>query len=414
MPNNRASRLVYPVTAIVVLLLLAAMPLHLGAEAFSPEDALSYKSCYSVNISPNGEWIAYTVSVPRKADEEAGGAYSELYLVSVKTGEIRPFITGEVNVSSPRFSPDGTRIAFLMKRGKKAKTQVWMIPVDGGESVTVTKSKTGVSSFRWHPGGSKMAYIATAKECEKKKKLDDKGYGFIFFEENLRHRNLYIVELDESGEAGDAEQLTEGITVWSFEFNADGSMIALAASEKNLIDYNYMFKKIYLLDPESQELKQLTNNPGKLGNYAFSPDGKKLVYTAALERKDHAVSQVYVIDIAGGEAKNLTEPDFRGHVNWGGWKSSKEIIYIATEGLWTTVNTVKAGGGNRKIILHAKEAGIVCVPYSTSFTADRKHFAFVGTSPDIPRDVFYWKWGSKNMKRTTSRLRGRSGPEISG
>jgi dipeptidyl aminopeptidase/acylaminoacyl peptidase len=398
----RTPRLVSHVTAIAAFLLLAALPLQLRAGIFTPEDALSYKSCYSVSISPSGEWIAYTVSVPRKADEEAGGAYSELYLVSVKTGEIRPFITGEVNVSSPRFSPDGSKIAFLMKRGKKAKTQIWTIPVDGGESIKVTKSKTGVSSFRWHPGGIKMAYIATTKECEKKKKLDDKGYGFIFFEENLRHRNLYIVELDESGEAGEAEQLTEGITIWSFEFNADGSMIAAAASEKNLIDYNYMFKKIYLLDPVSKELTQLTSNPGKLGNYAFSPDGKKLAYTAALERKDHAVSQIYVIDTAGGEAKNLTEPDFRGHVNWGGWKNNKEIMYVATEGFWTTLNTVKAGGGTRKTVLHAEKAGVVIAPSSPSFTADRKHFAFVGTAPDIPRDAFYWKWDSKSMKRMTT------------
>jgi len=94
------------------------------------------------------------MKVMAEASAVAGGAWSELYLVSISTGRIRPFITGEVNIGSPAFSPDGSRLAFTMSRGKKAKTQVWMIPVDGGESIPVTKSDTDVRSFRWHPDGA--------------------------------------------------------------------------------------------------------------------------------------------------------------------------------------------------------------------------------------------------------------------
>ena len=371
-----------------------------GAEIFSPEDAQNAKRIYSAVMSPSGEWIAYTVSIQREPDNEAGGAYSELHLVSPKTGEIRPFITGEVNVSSLQWNPDGSKIAFLTSRGKKAKKQVWMIPVDGGEAIQVTSSKTGISTFRWHPHGDRIAYIATCPETALEKDLKEKGYRFIFFEENLKHRNIYMIGVDENGGVGDSERLTEGITAWSLEFSPCGKRIATAASSKNLVDYNYMFKKIHLLDIESKKLVQLTDNPGKLGNYAWSPDGSKIAYGAALELKDHAVSQAYVIDAAGGEARNLTEPGFKGHVEWVGWKDKKTIVYKAGEGAWSTLSLVKASGGERNIILDARNAGFVF--RTPSYTKDFKHFALVGSSPEIPSDIFYWRPGSKEPKRLTT------------
>jgi dipeptidyl aminopeptidase/acylaminoacyl peptidase len=390
-------------TTLVLLSISTILTLNPNPAAcgvLSPEDALALKRSYYATISPSGEWIAYSVSVPRAADEKPGSAYVELYIVSVGTGEIRPFITGEVNVRSPLWSPDGSRIAFLTRRGEKAKTQVWMIPFDGGEAVQVTDSETGVSAFRWHPAGDRIAYIAATPDGEREKKLEDKGYGFTYYEENLKHRNLYLLEIDINGGAGEPAQLTEGITVWNFEFSPSGRRIALSASPLNLVDHRYMFRKIYVLDISTKSLAQLINNPGKLGNFAWSPDGAKIAFTAALERRDHAASQAYVIDVKSGGLRNLTEPGFRGHVEWIGWKDSGTIVYRAGEGVWPTLSLVKAAGGMRKIILDAEKTGIV---FGTpSHTKDFKHFAIVGSSPEIPGDVFYWREGSKKPKRLTT------------
>jgi dipeptidyl aminopeptidase/acylaminoacyl peptidase len=390
-------RSVSVLTFIAVLLLTIHSGLF-AAEVFSPEDVLKTKRCSSAVISLDGKWIAYTVSIQREPGDKSGGAYSNLFLASAKTGEIKPMISGKKNVSSIKWSPDGREIAFLMKKGKKEKTQIWAIRADGGEAYKLTKSKSRISYFQWHPSGKKIAYIATTPSTKKEKKLADKGYEFIFFEENLKHRNLYMVEKNEEGCFSEAEQLTKGITVWDFKFSPDGKMIAAAASEKNLVDYRYMFRKIHLLDLKSRKLTLLTDNPGKLGNYAFSPDGSKLAYTAAKMRKDHAVSQVYVMNKSGGEPKNLTPPNFRGHINWAGWKDNKTILYRSGEGVWPTLSLVSSEGGTRKVILNAKESGIIFS--NPEFTKDFKHFAFIGSSPRIPADVFYWQPGRKIKKLT--------------
>ena len=385
----------------VICLVLATMFVSsaLAKDVLKPEEVFNLKFAATAEISPDGKWIAYTVFVQREVTEKAGGRYSELHVVSTETGASRPFVIGKVNVSSPRWSPDGKQIAFLTKRGENAKTQVWTIPIDGGEATPITDSKTGVSAFRWHPTGEQIAYITTEPRSEREKTLDEKGYGFIFYEENLKHRNLYIVDVGPTGKEVEAEQLTDGITIWIFEFSPDGKWIAASASPKNLVDHRYMFNKIHLLNLKTRKLVEFSENPGKLGNFAFSPDGKQIVYTASLNLSDHAVSQVFVKPVSKGEARNLTPPSFRGHVQWAGWRDNGTVVYLAAEGVWNTLNTVPAAGGEREIILHSEKEGAVFG--APSYTSDFKHVAFIGTWSDVPADVYYWSYG-KPLKRITN------------
>jgi len=389
------------IAAIALLVILILIPESiLSADPFSPEDILRFKRVSETAMSPSGEWIAYTVSVPRAASDEAGGAYGELWLVSSATGKSRPFITGKVNVSGPRWSPDGSRIAFLMSRGEKAKTQVWMIPTAGGEATQVTSSETGVSRFRWHPGGTRIAYVAAAPQSKREKELDKKGYAFIFYEENLKDRNLYVLKVGAEGGTGEPEQITKGCSVWSIEWSPDGTTIAAGITSGNLVDQEYMFQRIWLINVSTKERKQLSDNPGKLGSFAWSPDGARIAYNAAKELKDHAESQVFVIDAAGGTAKNLTEPGFRGHVTWAGWKDKNTIVYRASEGAYPTLSTVAAAGGTRVVILDSRTAGLIFD--SPSSTADFKNFAFTAGAYDVPGDLYFWRAGSKELRRLTT------------
>ena len=137
----------------------------------------------------------------------------------------------------------------------------------------------------------------------------------------------------------------------------------------------------------------------RVSSIAFSPDGSKLAYAAALERKDHAVSQVFAIDVTGGKERNLTIPNFRGHVNWVGWKDKNTVLYRAGEGVWPTLSLVKATSGERKVILNAQNSGLIFG--NPSYTKNFKHFVMVGNSPNAPGDVYYWKPGKKFKRQTT-------------
>ena len=397
--RSRVNRDYSQISALFIVLLFSFILTQTGfaSDVFSEKDLLKLKSVTSAKIGPNGGWIAYTVSVPRKAADKPGSGYSELYLISTKTKEVRPYITGKVRVGSVSWRPDGSAVGFLTSRGEKAKTQVWMIPISGGEAKQLTHSKTSVSSFRWHPTENKVVYLASTPKSKHEKELGKKGYGFVFYEENLKHRNLYLADLD--GEGSKTGQLTNDVTVWSFEFSPDGKAIAAALTKENLIDHSYAFKTVHLLDLTSRELKPLTKNPGKLGNFSFSPNGRQLAYAAALSQKDNAVSQAFVVSINGGEPTNLTQPNFHGHVNWVNWKDNNTLFYHSDEGVETTLSTVRLTGNgvNRKVILDSKKAGVVFGSPST--TKDFKHTALVGQSPKFPGNVFYFN-GKKMAKLT--------------
>lgn len=384
---------------VLVMVVLAVLQVSVYAsDVLSPKDVLMMKRVSSAVMSPKGDWIAYTVAVPREATDKPGGAYSELYLISVKTKEVRPFITGRENVSSVTWKPDGSALAFLAARGDGASTQVWLIPAAGGESMQLTRSETPISSYAWSPAGDKIAYLAVSPRTAREKQLEGAGYGFVYYEEELKHRNLYVAEVTGSSATGSPKQLTKDLTVWSFVFSRDGRSIALAASPRNLIDESYMFQRIHLLDLQSGAIKQVTNNPGKLGNFVLSPDGSHLAYAAALEQKDHAVSQAFVVNLSSGAVKNLTPPKFRGHVRWVDWQNASTILMGAGEATANTISAVDIASGVRNVLLTSAGNGVIFD--HPSFSADVKSAAFSGNTPEIPGDLYVWNVGSEPERLT--------------
>ncbi len=370
----------------------------MAKEVLSVEDLLKMRHVTATKMSPDGRWIAYTLSVPRAADDKAGAAYSELHLVSADGKQHRPFITGKVNVSAIAWQPDGSAISFLRKTEKKVN-QVWTIPVNGGEAQTITDAPGGVSAYHWSPNGKQIGYISIPPKSARLKALEKKGYGFTFYEEDMRPRNLHLFDVA----SGSDEQLTTDMSVWSFEFAPNGKTIAAAMTEKNLIDHRYAFQLIYILDIASKKYKALTSNPRKLGNFVFSPDGKQLAFVAALDQKDHAVSQAFVIPVSGGVSKNLTEPDFPGHVNWVGWKNNNTIMYRAAEGVFNTFNTISLAGKNRKMLSSGHKDRVV-YHGAPEMSADFKNAVYIGQTSTHGREVFTHRIGKAPRRLTNSNL----------
>ena len=387
-------------TIAATMLFLLGWNAVMAEEMFKPEDLLRMKSVRTAEISPDGQWIAYTVSVPREPGDAPGGAYDELYVASTATGESRPFIVGKVDVLKPQWHPSGKGISFLMRRDGKT-TQVWQIPLNGGEAQQITDSPTSVEEYRWQENGKVLGYIAETSATAREKALKSAGYDFVFYEEEWKFQNIYLVDVDENGTAGEPRQITKNINVWDFEFAPDGKTIAASMSPKNLIDHRYAFRKIYLTDVNGSAPKLFADNPGKLGNYVFSPDGKHLAYAAALSQKDHAVSQAFVKPLAGSDSKNLTPTNFRGHAEWVGWKDNSTLYFRSNEGVETTLSEIKisaANGDSRTVVLNSATTGVIFNDPSMS----SKGMAFVGESPEFPGEVFYVAAKQSKMKRLTT------------
>jgi len=372
----------------------------LGALAqgpLTPGNILSLKSAGNLQISPDGTEVLYSVSTPRGPNEEPGASHTAYFRMTIENGIPTLLFGKDIKESSPQYSPDGKFIGFLHAAEGELK-QVWYMNVKGGEIAKLTEASGGVSFFRWQPGKNGIAYLSKKQATKKEQELKARGYGFIFYEENLKNSDLFLAKYDDNWEQTGVKQLTEGVQTWDFEFNAQGGTIAATISPKNLIDQKYMLRRIYLVNTDTGERTQISKNEGKLGNYIFSPDGTRLAYSAALNLNDHAVSQVFVADIASGVVSNLTPDNFRGHISWVNWKDNKELFYYSGEGVYPKLSSTPVKGGQRKILLDASKSGII---FSTpKFDKSVGQFVFIGSTPRDMANLYSWNGKGKLQKLT--------------
>jgi dipeptidyl aminopeptidase/acylaminoacyl peptidase len=381
---------------VAVAAMVALCPIAVFANGLTPNQLLDMKLISSYDLSHNGELVAYTVATPATVGED-GGYKTPLMLMTLDTEESIPFISGDVNIGSPHFSPDDKYIAFTTSRGKKAKTQIWVIPVNGGEAQVVTDSKTGVSSYAWSADGKSIFYIAKESDSETEEKVKEEGYQPRYYEENLKSRNLYRTTFEFAAEPAAVDTLVTGLAVWQLAISPDGKNLAFGASEKPLIDQKYMFQSIYMLDLETGEYSEWVNPPGKLGNFEFSPKGDKLAWTAARDSKDHAVSNGYVRTLPNSRTKSLTGNSYIGHIRSLHWKNNNKLLVLADQGVNTTISEMNWDSDKMKLLLTTEKCGLDVISFSGH--PGMKTQLLRASSPTHQRELF--KWNGKKVDRLT-------------
>ncbi len=388
---------IYLSILLVLGLILTNSHPAFGQNPLSPEELLELKTIGAVQISPDGKEVIFSISTPRGANDKPGSASRQYLIASLSDWIPIPLFENLAAASSPRFSPDGKSVGFLYAK-KGESRQVWVMNSTGGSITKLTNEPAGVSQFKWQPGKNGIAYLSRDITSQREKELKKRGYNFIFYEENLKNSHLHLARYDKEWNQTSVWKITHEGNTWDFEFDRQGKQIAASISPKNLIDHRYMFRKIYLIDLASGNMKQISENEGKLGNYAFSPDGQHLAYAAALNINDSQVSQAFVVDLASGKVSNLTPPDFRGHVSWVNWKDNTNLLYRAGEGVYPTLSVVPITGGPREVILNAADKGII---FGTPlFTSNFKHFVFSGSTPADKSNLYHWDGNSEPKKVT--------------
>jgi dipeptidyl aminopeptidase/acylaminoacyl peptidase len=107
----------------------------------------------SPQVSPDGKWVAYTVTT---IDKEADKRRTALWMINWEgTQDIR-LTFGQQSASSPQWSPDGKYLSFLSSDGEKGKTQIWLLDRRGGASQQLTKVKEEINDYHWSPDGKRI------------------------------------------------------------------------------------------------------------------------------------------------------------------------------------------------------------------------------------------------------------------
>jgi dipeptidyl aminopeptidase/acylaminoacyl peptidase len=286
-----------------------------------PDDIFELKTVADPRISPDGEWIAYTVTTLDRKDDSAD---TDIYMVSTSGGAPVKLTSSKKPETSPRWSPDGRYLAFLSARdGKKA--QVFLLDRRGGEAQAITDYKTGAASIAWSPDGAKLALLVPDKgpndpesaattssgpvdEAKKPRpivitRLQFKRDGVGYLDTIKRHIHVFDIASKTDVQIT-ADAWDDGAPVWS----PDGKLIAFSANRTDNPDANDN-GDIFVVEPvKGAAPRKLTTYTGDDSSPVFSPDGKSIAYLQNGDSKDiwYATNNVALIPTAGGTPKILT------------------------------------------------------------------------------------------------------------
>ncbi|MCG8606798.1 S9 family peptidase [bacterium] len=382
------------ISALALCFVLSFAALALPQEnALMPEMVVDLQRVTQVALNPMGETVAFVVSTPRTEGEDPGRAYSELWVTSISGGDPRQYTAKPTSSSAVAWSPDGVWLTFLSKRaGQDEFTQIYKMRVDGGEASRVTEHGSSIVSYRWAPDGRSIAFVAADEQTEEEKKAKKAGRDWKVYDENFKHRRLWILDI-ESGETRQAYE--SNLSVWRFVWTPDSKQMILQASQTPLIDDSYVFTKIYRASATGRTPELLCNTEGKLGPMAVSSDGTQLAFLGAVSLNDPLAQTLFTVSLQGGEPRNLTS-DLQLSGQSVAWADDKMLLLLSAKGSQTAVSRVNTNDGKTE---HVVDSGPIV--QSLDLDARSGRFAAVAHSSTHPPEVYAGSVKDGKMIRLT-------------
>ena len=183
-------------TKILIAILALVFPLtgNTQERPITIDDLLALESVGSPQVSPDGEWVAYTVRI---LDMDKDKSLTRIWMVSTSGGVPIPMTGVDYSASNPKWSPDNRYLSFQASKGEDAKTQVWNLNRLGGEAVQVTNAKFGILGYDWSPDGSRLLLMIkdpTEAELTTDKEDDDKPQPHVI--DRMQFKQDYVGYLD--------------------------------------------------------------------------------------------------------------------------------------------------------------------------------------------------------------------------
>lgn len=344
---------------------------------FSVRDMLAMERISDWQVSPDGKRVVFCLST---TDLEANRSRTDLYLSGVDGTGPRRLTSDPAGDFQPRWSADGKSVFFLSTRS--GSPQVWQLSPDGGEAQPVTKLPLGVDALRVSPDGRSLLFsvaVFPGKSIEETKKMLDekakvKSSGMIYDRLFVRHwdtwedgtrNHLFTYPLP----SGPARDLMRDMAADSpgkpfggneeYAISPDGRTVVFTAKNAGREEAWSTNYDLYAAPADvSAAPRKLTTNPAWDGQPTFSPDGRTLAYLA-MTRAGYEADRFDIIlrDWAGGTERRVVlraDDSPRGDRSAGelAWSADGKVLLCAAEHLGQhSIFAVNAATGATRMLV---------------------------------------------------------------
>ena len=297
------------------------MPFAANAQKTNFEwlDVFELEYATDPQFSADGDSIVY---VRNFMDIMKDRKRSNLWRIDLDGDNHRPLTNGLKNNNNPRFSPDGTMLAYTSN--ESGKSQIMVRFLDTGQTFEVAQLQNGASRLTWSPDGQHIAFNAFVPGKDKtyaalpaapegaewaKKAIyieelqfRNDGRGFV------KPGNSHVFVVPAMG--GTPRQVTSGAFnhTSAISWARDGSKLYFSANRHDDHKSETRNSEIYSVDLMSGEITALTDRFGPDGNPAVSPDGNMIAYSGSDDKRmGYHNNVLYVMNVDGTGKKALTE-----------------------------------------------------------------------------------------------------------
>jgi dipeptidyl aminopeptidase/acylaminoacyl peptidase len=371
------SRLSIGFAALALVVLAQPAPRAQTAAAPTIDELISLKRVGSPAVSPDGQWVAYTV---RAANWDDNNYHTEIWLADARNGETRQLTNHPKKSStSPAWSHDGTRLAFTTDRDDKR--QIYVIDPRGGEARKVTSAEEGVASFAWSPDGKSFAYTSTDAKTDADKEQEKKYGDFDVYGEGYRMSHLWVWDIA----AGKARRLTSGaFTVGRFDWSPDGREIAFD-HRINPANTSGATADISIVSVADGKVRDLVTQPGADNGPVWSPDGRTIAFESAMARTTddfYLNGSLAIVPAAGGRVEYLTTAfdEEASIVDW----TRGGLFFSASQK--TSTGLFSVDPASRAIARYASPGAAIA--FGFSLTPDGRTVAFTAADADTIPELY--------------------------
>jgi acylaminoacyl-peptidase len=387
----------------LILLLVAALCFAQNGK-LSIQDVFQIELAADPQISPDGKRIVY---VRQFQDIMADQRRSNLWVVNADGTGHRPLTSGNFSDTSPRWSPDGSQLAFLSDR--EAGGQIWRLWIASGQMARVTNVTEAPAGISWSPDGRHLAFTMLVPEAprsiikmpappegarwaEPAKVIDKLVYRFNgagYLKPGYHH--VFVVP----SEGGTARQITSGKFQHGGVFSAseavwtpDGKHLLLSAVRRPDYELEQRDTDIYEFAVADGAVKQLTRRKGPDNSPAVSPDGTLIAYTGFDDRyQGYQVTTLYVMNRDGSNPRPVV-PGFDRDVANVRWALDGKGLYFTSDSEGNTALHYTTLDGARRQIAKNLGAGVSAYSGGAAFSlAKNGAFAMTLARPDVPGDI---------------------------
>ena len=399
---------------ISFLLMMMATPLmaHHHEEVFewTPSYMVeNFKRVGGTAISPDGEWIAFTVSEAR-TEGERSDFLTHIHLVKTDGSRQFQLTRGDVSTSNPQWSPDGQWISFTSTRGGNGN-QIWLIDPRGGEAWQLTKAEGSVGQYHWSNSGKQIAFTMVDPPSEEQKRRQREREDVHVVDKEFNYSHLYLVDVDSgSQKAGEIERLTEGeFHVGRFDWSPDDLVIVFDHQPRPGLEY-HVHTSISTVPVDGGEVELLIDLGGVDSSPIYSPDGRYIAFTTDIGNpRWPGFLYIKVMDLTDGSMTQLGETfdDEPRNIQWS--PSGDEIFYMELHRTSIDLFAMPVTGPDAQYRQITYGAGRFS---GFSISADGSMLAAIHQAFDTPPDVIVSEMDDFNPIRLTEINKGYAQTEL--